>query len=61
MNTKQHISNRIGRVCRVLLPGGFLHLGSLFAEWCNAEPVAVRATKRPAMLCRDFNRSSRKA
>ena len=58
---RQHISTHLQRVYRVVLPGGRWHLGEFLAERCQAEPVAIRATKHRAMPCRDFNRSPRKA
>jgi hypothetical protein len=61
MNIRQHISTHLGRFISVLLPGGTWHLGTLYAEWCKAEPVALTATKPQAMPCRDFNRSNRNA
>lgn len=60
MNTKQHITNCFQRFTSVVLLGGFWHLGSLIAELCKAEPVAIRAMK-PVMPCRHDDRGKRKA
>ena len=58
---RQHISIHLQRVYRAVLPGGSWHLGEFFAEVCQAEPVAVRVTKRRAMPCRVLMRGDCKA
>ncbi|MEM9346680.1 MAG: hypothetical protein AAGB26_08680 [Planctomycetota bacterium] len=58
---RQHISTHLQRVYRAVLPGGRWHLGELLAVLCQAEPVAIHATKCQAMPSRDFIRGTRKA